>query len=233
MGNKVNPIGLRLQINRTWDSRWFANAKDYGALLHEDLRIREFIKKTCANAGISRVVIERPHRKCRVTIYTARPISGRTFENDIFGDEDRDYTNGVRLDYVTPRNNLSAAGRLAKRGLYGWFSDASDWYGLYTLGQNIYTPSDISLKTPPKTDRPYAGFLYLGAGVAADRGDRLDTIALEVAAGRGAVDGGGDLQSPQGGLRHGGGGRCVGSVGWSRRQRFASGRWGPHARRYR
>ena len=49
------------------------NAKDYGALLHEDLRIREFIKKTCANAGISRVVIERPHRKCRVTIYTARP----------------------------------------------------------------------------------------------------------------------------------------------------------------
>lgn len=73
MGNKVNPIGFRLQINRTWDSRWFANNKDYGALLHEDLRIREFIRKTCANAGISRIVIERPHRKCRVTIYTARP----------------------------------------------------------------------------------------------------------------------------------------------------------------
>ncbi len=73
MGNKVNPIGLRLQINRTWDSRWFANTKDYGSLLHEDLKIREFIKKRCANAGISRVIIERPHRKCRVTIHTARP----------------------------------------------------------------------------------------------------------------------------------------------------------------
>ncbi|MEO0683363.1 MAG: KH domain-containing protein, partial [Pseudomonadota bacterium] len=73
MGNKVNPIGLRLQINRTWDSRWYAGDKEYGALLHEDLRIREFIKDTCKNAGISRVVIERPHRKCRVTIHTARP----------------------------------------------------------------------------------------------------------------------------------------------------------------
>lgn len=73
MGNKVNPIGLRLQINRTWDSRWYADDKEYGKLLHEDLRIREFIRKECKNAGISRVVIERPHRKCRVTIHTARP----------------------------------------------------------------------------------------------------------------------------------------------------------------
>ncbi|MEM6743985.1 MAG: 30S ribosomal protein S3 [Pseudomonadota bacterium] len=73
MGNKVNPIGLRLQINRTWDSRWYADDKEYGKLLHEDLKIREFIKETCKNAGVSRVVIERPHRKCRVTIHTARP----------------------------------------------------------------------------------------------------------------------------------------------------------------
>ena len=73
MGHKVNPVGLRLGINRTWDSRWFADTKEYGDLLHEDLRIREFIKKECAQAGVSRVVIERPHRKCRVTIHTARP----------------------------------------------------------------------------------------------------------------------------------------------------------------
>ncbi|MGB0507889.1 MAG: 30S ribosomal protein S3 [Pikeienuella sp.] len=73
MGQKVNPIGLRLQINRTWDSRWYADTKDYGPLLHEDLKIRAFIKKRCASAGVSRVVIERPHRKCRVTIHTARP----------------------------------------------------------------------------------------------------------------------------------------------------------------
>jgi len=73
MGHKVNPIGLRVGINRTWDSRWFADGDEYGKLLHEDLRIREFIRKDCAQAGVSRVVIERPHKKCRVTIHTARP----------------------------------------------------------------------------------------------------------------------------------------------------------------
>ena len=73
MGHKINPVGFRLQINRTWDSRWFANTKEYGDLLHEDLKIRAFIKEEAKQAGVSRVVIERPHRKCRVTIYTARP----------------------------------------------------------------------------------------------------------------------------------------------------------------
>ena len=73
MGNKVNPIGMRLQVNRTWDSRWFAESKDYGNLLLEDLKIREFIHEECKQAGISRVIIERPHKKCRVTIHTARP----------------------------------------------------------------------------------------------------------------------------------------------------------------
>ncbi|MGL4413194.1 30S ribosomal protein S3 [Roseinatronobacter monicus] len=73
MGQKVNPIGMRLQVNRTWDSRWFAESKDYGNLLLEDLKIREFINDECKQAGISRVIIERPHKKCRVTIHTARP----------------------------------------------------------------------------------------------------------------------------------------------------------------
>ena len=73
MGNKVNPIGMRLQVNRTWDSRWYADTKDYGNLLLEDLKIRDFIEKECKQAGISRVIIERPHKKCRVTIHTARP----------------------------------------------------------------------------------------------------------------------------------------------------------------
>ena len=73
MGQKVNPVGMRLQVNRTWDSRWYAEKREFGALLQEDLRIRRFVKKECAQAGISRVVIERPHRKCRVTIHTARP----------------------------------------------------------------------------------------------------------------------------------------------------------------
>ena len=73
MGHKVNPIGMRLQVNRTWDSRWYANTKEYGDLLLEDLKMRAFIKDDCRQAGVSRVIIERPHKKCRVTVHTARP----------------------------------------------------------------------------------------------------------------------------------------------------------------
>ena len=73
MGQKINPIGFRLQVNRTWDSRWFAESNAYGDLLLEDLKIRDFIKKECVQAGIARVIIERPHKKCRVTIHSARP----------------------------------------------------------------------------------------------------------------------------------------------------------------
>ena len=73
MGQKINPVGLRLQVNRTWESRWYANTKEYGDLLHEDLQIRSFIKRNCSQSGISRVVIERPHKKCLVTIHSGRP----------------------------------------------------------------------------------------------------------------------------------------------------------------
>jgi small subunit ribosomal protein S3 len=73
MGQKVNPIGLRLGINRTWDSRWYANDKNYAGLLHEDLKLRTYLFKKLAQAGISRVVIERPAKKARVTIHSARP----------------------------------------------------------------------------------------------------------------------------------------------------------------
>jgi small subunit ribosomal protein S3 len=73
MGQKTSPIGLRLQINRTWDSRWFASGDDYGRLLLEDLRIRQYVQKTHPQAAISKVVIERPAKLCRVTVYAARP----------------------------------------------------------------------------------------------------------------------------------------------------------------
>ncbi|MFV0367119.1 MAG: 30S ribosomal protein S3 [Hyphomicrobiaceae bacterium] len=73
MGQKVNPVGLRVGINRTWDSRWFAGGGEYGKLLHEDMAIRDHIMKQQRQAGISKVVIERPHKKCRVTVHTARP----------------------------------------------------------------------------------------------------------------------------------------------------------------
>ncbi|HIG23101.1 30S ribosomal protein S3 [Henriciella sp.] len=73
MGQKINPVGFRLGVNRTWDSRWYADTADYGRLVHEDLKIRNTIKQELKQAGISRIVIERPHKKCIVTIHTARP----------------------------------------------------------------------------------------------------------------------------------------------------------------
>ncbi len=73
MGQKVNPIGLRLGINRTWDSRWYANDENYSGLLHEDIKLRNYLLDKLSQAGISRVVIERPAKKARVTIHSARP----------------------------------------------------------------------------------------------------------------------------------------------------------------
>ena len=73
MGQKVNPIGMRLGINRTWDSRWYAD-NDYALLLQEDLKIRSFLLKRLAQAGVSQVIIERPAKNnARITIHTARP----------------------------------------------------------------------------------------------------------------------------------------------------------------
>ncbi len=73
MGQKINPIGLRLGINRTWDSRWFADGRDYGNLLLEDLELRKELEKRLAGAGVSRIIIERPAKKARITIHSARP----------------------------------------------------------------------------------------------------------------------------------------------------------------
>ncbi|MEL6284939.1 MAG: 30S ribosomal protein S3 [Pseudomonadota bacterium] len=73
MGQKVNPIGLRLGINRTSDSRWYKDTSDFGDTLHEDLAVRKHVRKQLKQAGISKIIIERPHKKCIVTIHTARP----------------------------------------------------------------------------------------------------------------------------------------------------------------
>lgn len=73
MGQKVNPIGLRLGVNRTWDSRWYANDKEFSEFLYQDLKIREHIMKRLKQAAVSKVVIERPAKKPRITIYSARP----------------------------------------------------------------------------------------------------------------------------------------------------------------
>ncbi|MFK7866566.1 MAG: 30S ribosomal protein S3 [Alphaproteobacteria bacterium] len=72
MGQKINPIGFRVGINRTWDSRWFA-AKGYAKQLHQDVSLRAFLEKKLASAGVSKIMIERPANRARVTIHTARP----------------------------------------------------------------------------------------------------------------------------------------------------------------
>ena len=72
MGQKVHPYGFRLGINRTWRSRWFAR-KDYGALLHEDLRLKTMLKKKFSHAGISRIEVERAANKLTIVIFTSRP----------------------------------------------------------------------------------------------------------------------------------------------------------------
>ena len=73
MGQKVNPIGLRVGINREWDSIWYAKKQNYGKLLIEDYKIREYIKKNITNSGVSQIKIERTNKKCIISIHTSRP----------------------------------------------------------------------------------------------------------------------------------------------------------------
>src|SRR5436305_13783506 len=73
MGQKVNPLGLRLGINRTWDSRWYSGKNEYSQLLHEDMKIRQELTKDLKQAAVSKLAIERPHKKCRVIVQPARP----------------------------------------------------------------------------------------------------------------------------------------------------------------
>ncbi|WP_035382797.1 30S ribosomal protein S3 [Ferriphaselus sp. R-1] len=73
MGQKIHPTGFRLSVRKDWSSKWFANSKHFAEQLHKDIEVRDFLKKKLANAGISKVVIERPAKNAKVTIYTARP----------------------------------------------------------------------------------------------------------------------------------------------------------------
>ena len=73
MGQKINPTGFRLSVSRDWSSRWYANSKNFPGMLNEDLKVREFLKKKLAHAAVSKVVIERPAKNARITVYSARP----------------------------------------------------------------------------------------------------------------------------------------------------------------
>jgi small subunit ribosomal protein S3 len=73
MGQKIHPIGFRLPVTRNWSSRWYANNRNFAAMLAEDIEVREYLKKRLKNAAVSRVTIERPAKNARITIYSARP----------------------------------------------------------------------------------------------------------------------------------------------------------------
>ena len=73
MGQKVNPVGFRLGVNRGWDSVWYAKKKDFGNYLIEDFKIRNYIKKNIVNSGVSEIIIERSSKKCTISIHTSRP----------------------------------------------------------------------------------------------------------------------------------------------------------------
>ncbi len=108
-----------------------------------------------------------------------------TIENDVIAGTDRDYTNGALLSYVGPENDLPWIGRLARDNL-GWLTKANSWHMTYGLGQNMYTPENISIDPPDPSDRPYAGFLYGSIGIAADQRSsdgaprQLDVFALDI-----------------------------------------------------
>ena len=98
MGQKVNPVGLRVSVNKNWDSRWFAKKAQFGDLLHEDLKIRNFIKKQFASAAIAKIMLERFANRIRLTIFSARPglLIGRK---------------GAELDAMRERVTALAKGR--------------------------------------------------------------------------------------------------------------------------
>lgn len=73
MGQKIHPIGFRLSVNRGWTSKWFANSKNFATTLNEDIKVREFLKKKLAHASISKIVIERPAKNARITLFSSRP----------------------------------------------------------------------------------------------------------------------------------------------------------------
>ena len=73
MGQKINPIGFRLAVNRNWSSKWYANSRAFAPMLAEDIKVRDFLKKKLAHASVGRVLIERPAKDARITIFSARP----------------------------------------------------------------------------------------------------------------------------------------------------------------
>src|ERR1700745_345111 len=73
MGQKINPTGFRLSVSRNWNSRWYASGRDFPRMLGEDLQVRDYLRRKLRNASVGRILIERPAKNARITIYSARP----------------------------------------------------------------------------------------------------------------------------------------------------------------
>ena len=112
MGQKINPIGLRLGINRTWDSRWFAGKNEYGKLLHEDVKIREILHKELKQAAVARIVIERPHKKCLESAI-ANAENNHDLEVDDLVVAEAHVGNGIVMKRFAPRGR-GRSGRVFK-----------------------------------------------------------------------------------------------------------------------
>jgi small subunit ribosomal protein S3 len=141
MGHKINPIGMRLGIIRTWDSRWYAG-KDYAKLLHEDIKLREHLRKRLSQAGVSKVVIERPAKKPRVTIYAARP-------GVVIGKKGQD------ID--TLRKELSARRASASIAAAVWVVPKSrGWNGIVKAACRCTRCAPISITASPPPRPPMA-----------------------------------------------------------------------------
>ena len=106
MGQKINPIGLRLGINRGWDSTWFAKKRDFGRYLIEDFKIRKYVKKNIINSGVSEIIIERSSKKCTVSIHTSRPgfVIGKKAKY-VSEDNALDYVLGFFCQSVEPNTD--------------------------------------------------------------------------------------------------------------------------------
>ena len=112
MGQKINPIGLRLGINRTWDSRWYAGKNEYGKLLHEDVKIREILHKELKQAAVARIVIERPHKKCLESAI-ANAENNHDLEVDDLVVAEAHVGNGIVMKRFSPRGR-GRSGRVYK-----------------------------------------------------------------------------------------------------------------------
>ena len=112
MGQKINPIGLRLGINRTWDSRWYAGKNEYGKLLHEDVEIRKILMKELKQAAVARIVIERPHKKCLESAI-ANAENNHDLEVDDLIVAEAHVGNGIVMKRFAPRGR-GRSGRIFK-----------------------------------------------------------------------------------------------------------------------